>query len=83
MGVNNEIIKKFTHSIRSWGEITKEHRDYILIKELYHCSPLELDNVEERVLDLHYSMLMEERKREHIQNERAKQRAQQQKQFKK
>lgn len=82
MGVNKDILTSFSRAIKSGGSITKEHRDYILIKELYHCSPSELDNQEESILDLHYSMLMEERKREHIQNERAKQKAQQQKNLK-
>ena len=60
--------------MRSGGTITKEHRDFILIKELYHCSPWELDNVEENILDLHYEMLMKERERQHIEMEREKQR---------
>jgi hypothetical protein len=44
---------------------------------LYHCSPSELEQQEEAMLDLHYSMLMEERKQEHIERERAKQKAEQ------
>ena len=75
MGVNKEeIIKKYCKALRSGGIITKEHRDFILIKELYHCSPWELDNVEENILDLHYEMLMKERERQHIEMEREKQR---------
>lgn len=79
MGVINkqEILKAFWKALRSGWIITKEHRDYILIKELYHCSPSELEQQEEAMLDLHYSMLMEERKQEHIERERAKQKAEQ------
>ena len=55
--------------------MTKEHRDYILIKELYHCKPSDLDNEDENMLQLHFAMMQEERKWEHIQNEREKQKA--------
>lgn len=55
--------------------MSKYHRDYILIKELYHCSPYELDKVEERRLDLDYSFLMEERHHEYIEQKRAEQKA--------
>ena len=54
--------------------MTKEHRDYILMKEIYHCTPTELDKQDERILNMHYDFLMKEREREHIENERAKQR---------
>ena len=76
MGANNEeIINKFIKTLRTGHNVTKDHRDYILIKELYHCTPSELDKQNEHTLQLHYNMLMEERKWEHIENERAKQRA--------
>ncbi len=75
MGVtNDEIITQFIRTLRTGHSVSKEHRDYILIKELYHCTPSELDNQNEHMLQLHYTMLMEERKWEHIENERAKQR---------
>lgn len=61
--------------MRTWKNITKEHRDYILIKELYHCSPSELEKEEEAVLDLHFRMIQEERKREYIQQQREQQKA--------
>ena len=38
--------------------MTKEHRDYVLMKELYHCTPKELDeqdnttSLEEKLADL-------------------------------
>lgn len=55
--------------------MTKEHRDYVLIKELYHCKPNDLDDEEERVLQLHFQMLQEERKQEYIEQKRAEQKA--------
>lgn len=70
---NKEILEQFEKTLRSWRWLTKEHRDYILIKELYHCKPSDLDNEEESVLNLHFQMIQEERKREHIQQKRAEQ----------
>lgn len=55
--------------------MTKEHRDYLLIKELYHCSPKELDDVDDSLLDLHFSFLMAEREHEFIESKRNEQRA--------
>ena len=55
--------------------MTKEHRDYVLIKELYHCTPNELDDQEERMLQLHFDMLQEERRNEYIEQKRAEQKA--------
>lgn len=76
MGVNtNDIINQFIRTLKTWNHISKEHRDYVLIKELYHCTPSELDKQDEHRLQLHYTMLMEERKWEFIENERAKQRS--------
>lgn len=76
MGVSYEnIINQFCRTLRTWKDITKEHRDYILMKEIYHCSPSELDKQDENILNLHYTMLMKEREREKIENERAKQKA--------
>jgi len=63
-------------TLRTNRGVSKEYRDYILIKDVYHCSPAELDNVEERVLDLHYNFLMEERKHEYIESKRAEQKRQ-------
>lgn len=70
---NNLILEQFWKTLRTWHGLTKEHRDYILIKELYHCKPSDLDNEDEHVLDLHFAMIQEERKREHIQNKRMEQ----------
>lgn len=76
MGVSiTNIINQFCRTLRTWKNISKEHRDYILMKEIYHCSPSELDKQDENILNLHYTMLMKEREREHIENERAKQKA--------
>ena len=55
--------------------MSKEHRDYVLIKELYHCSPKELDGQSEFILDLHFKMLQEERKNDYIEQKRAEQKA--------
>lgn len=72
---NNAILEQFAKTLRSWKWLSKEHRDYILIKELYHCKPSDLDNESEHVLNLHFAMIQEERKREHIQSEREKQKS--------
>lgn len=55
--------------------MTKEHRDFVLIKELYHCTPKELDEQDESVLQLHFKMLQEEKKNEYIEQKRAEQKA--------
>lgn len=55
--------------------MSKEHRDYVLIKELYHCTPKELDEQDESVLQLHFTMLQKEREHEYIEQKRAEQRA--------
>lgn len=47
------------------------------MKEIYHCTPTELEKQDDHLLNLHFQFLQEERKREHIQNERAKQKANQ------
>ena len=70
---NKDILEQFGKTLRNGNGLTKEHRDYILIKELYHCKPSDLDNEEESVLDLHFQMIQEERKREYIQQKRAEQ----------
>jgi hypothetical protein len=46
-----------------------------LIKELYHCTPKDLEDQEERMLQLHFEMLQEERKNEYIEQKRAEQKA--------
>lgn len=63
-------------TFKSWlkgGTISKEHRDFILIKELYHCTPSELDEQEERVLAFHFQCLMQERKYENIESKKSEQ----------
>ena len=55
--------------------MTKEHRDYVLIKELYHCTQKELDEQDESVLQLHFKMLQEERKNDYLEQKRAEQKA--------
>lgn len=55
--------------------MTKEHRDFVLIKELYHCTPKELDEQDESVLQLQFTMLQKEREHEYIEQKRAEQKA--------
>lgn len=55
--------------------MSKYHRDYVLMKEVYHCSPAELDNVEEWRLNLDYDFLMAERHHELIERKREEQKA--------
>jgi hypothetical protein len=45
------------------------------MKEVYHCSPAELDNVEEWRLNLDYDFLMAERHHELIERKREEQKA--------
>jgi hypothetical protein len=47
--------------------------DYILIKELYHCKPSDLDSEDERILKLHFEILMLERKKEFLDSKRRQQ----------
>lgn len=47
------------------------------MKDVYHCSPKELEKVPERELNLHYAFLMAEREYELIESKRAEQKAQQ------
>lgn len=55
--------------------MTKEHRDYVLMKEIYHCTPNELDEQEERILQLHFTMLQKEKEYEYVEQKRAEQKA--------
>ena len=45
------------------------------MKEIYHCSPAEIDKVEEWRLSLDYDFLMEERYHEMIEAKRQEQKA--------
>lgn len=49
------------------------------MKEVYHCSPSELDEQDENVLSLHYDFLMKQREYDHIKLQREKQRSEQRK----
>jgi len=51
------------------------------MKEVYHCSPKELDAVPERELNLHFAFLMAEREHEFIESKRAEQKAKQKASF--
>ena len=78
----SNIISDYKNSLNG-GKISLEHRDYILIKELYHCTPSEIDNEEDRLLDLHFEFLMLERKNEKVLQEKEKQKANVRKQLSK
>lgn len=45
------------------------------MKEIYHCTPSELDKEDERILNMHYEFIMKERQHEYIESQRAKQKA--------
>lgn len=75
------ILDKFRKTLRTKRDVSKDHRDYILIKELYHCTPNQLDEVDEHTLHLHYMMLMLEREEEFLENKRNEQRAKQRNSF--
>jgi len=46
----------------------------LLCKEVYHCSPDNLDNVEEKTLDLHFDFYQAEKKEEWLESQRLNQR---------
>jgi hypothetical protein len=47
------------------------------MKEIYHCTPTELDKQDEKILNMHFEFLMAERKHDFIESQRAKQKAEQ------
>lgn len=47
------------------------------MKEVYHCSPIELERVPEWELNLHFAFLMAEREHEYIEHKRSEQKAKQ------
>jgi len=49
--------------------------DYLLIKELYHCTPEELDRQDYTRLKLHFDIIMLERKKEYLDSKRAEQKS--------
>lgn len=68
-----EILSKFKKAINKWWFITEEHRDYILCKEIYKCSPKDIEDVPARILDLHYKFHQLEIKEEFIKSKREQQ----------
>jgi len=48
----------------------------LLIKELYHCTPSELDEQDEYITNLHFKIMMLERKKQFIDNKRVEQKSQ-------
>ena len=53
----------------------QEYVDYILIKELYHCTPSELDGQDDFITSLHVEFIAIEAKESVLQQKRAEQRA--------
>ena len=47
--------------------------EYILIKDLYHCTPTELDKQDYEKTILHFNIMMLERKKEYIESKRTEQ----------
>ncbi len=47
------------------------------MKEIYHCTPSDIEMQDEHMLNLHYAFLMSERHHEMIEQKRAEQQAQQ------
>lgn len=73
MGVNKSLVKWFKKLLTRWWFAEKEHRDYILCKEVYHCCPADLDNIEESTLNLHFTFYNTEKEVEFINSKRAEQ----------
>lgn len=48
------------------------------MKEIYHCTPKEIEEQDEWILQLHFEMLQKEREHEYIEKKRAEQKAKQQ-----
>ena len=70
-----KLISQFKKLINNGGQVDKEHRDYILCKEVYHCSPFFLENVEERLLDLHFDFYSLEKEKQRLDAKRQEQQA--------
>jgi hypothetical protein len=59
--------------INNGGSVPTEYMDYLLIKELYHCKPTDLDNENEDILRLHFEIMMLERKKDFLDTKRRNQ----------
>lgn len=57
-----------------WG-VDKVYRDYILCTRLFHCTPVELEQVAEYQLQLMRELYIEELKTEDLKRKRAEQKA--------
>lgn len=53
----------------------QEYIDFILIKELYHCTPSELDEQDQNIVDLHLSFLGIQADESYKESKRAEQRS--------
>ena len=52
-----------------------EYADYVLIRDLYHCTPLELEEQDQSTLDLHREFMRQEAKWKKIESKRSEQEA--------
>lgn len=52
-----------------------EYIDYLLIKELYHCTPSELEEQDEIILQMHAEFMRAELKQQMFDQKRAEQQA--------
>lgn len=56
-------------------EAPQEYVDYVLIKNLYHCTPEELDRQDDHITSLHIEFMTLEAKEEALQMKRSEQAA--------
>lgn len=58
-----------------YKSLPQEWADYLLIKELYHCTPEELDRQEYAITEMHIGFLGLQNRSQNIEGKRASQRA--------
>jgi len=69
------MLWKIKKCMNNWWEIPDEYMEYLLIKELYHCTPSQLDKQSYEKTKLHFNILMLERKKEYLDSKRAEQKS--------
>lgn len=65
------MVKKVVQGSSKYGP--PEYADYLLVKELYHCTPSELDEQDSFITDLHIEFMGLEAKEQKLQEKRAEQ----------
>ena len=68
-------MRQIELNLRAQWDLTQEYRDYTLMKELYHCTPSELEKQDEYRLNLDFAIIMMERKENMINQKRAEQKS--------